>query len=104
MGVVATFGVQFFKRLELLFMAPSQHPYIEYLDNVSIAELLLHTWRFPRHTRDTAVSVGLAKTTTGAKYNGWEKMQISSMESIFQLIDFSEFDGIDFAIIHGFIA
>ena len=58
MGVVATFGVQFFKRLELLFMAPSQHPYIEYLDNVSIAELLLHTWRFPRHTRDTAVSVG----------------------------------------------
>lgn len=42
MGVVATFGVQFFKRLELLFMAPSQHPYIEYLDNVSIAEVLLH--------------------------------------------------------------
>ena len=36
MGVVATFGVQFFKRLELMFMAPSQHPYIEYLDNVSI--------------------------------------------------------------------
>lgn len=35
MGVVATFGVQFFKRLELLFMAPSQHPYIDYLDNVS---------------------------------------------------------------------
>lgn len=43
MGVVATFGVQFFKRLELLFMAPSQHPYIEYLDNVSIPYYL---WRY----------------------------------------------------------
>ena len=40
MGVVATLGVQFFKRLQLLFMAPSQHPYIEYLDNVSIMGLL----------------------------------------------------------------
>ena len=40
MGVVATFGVQFFKRLELLFMAPSQHPYIDYLDNVGIVRLL----------------------------------------------------------------
>ena len=45
MGVVATFGVQFFKRVELLFMAPSQHPYIEYLVDVSslqIVKLLIY--------------------------------------------------------------
>ena len=43
MGVVATFGVQFFKRLELMFMAPSQHPYIEYLDNVPLLKVHLFT-------------------------------------------------------------
>ncbi|CAB3986153.1 anion exchange 2-like [Paramuricea clavata] len=43
MGVVATFGVQFFKRLELLFMAPSQHPYIDYLDNVPLLKVHLFT-------------------------------------------------------------
>lgn len=41
MGVVATFGVQFFKRVELMFMAPSQHPFIEYLTNVSMWKRLV---------------------------------------------------------------
>lgn len=43
MGVVATFGVQFFKRVELIFMAPSQQPYIEYISNVPLRKVHLFT-------------------------------------------------------------